>query len=138
MLTMLIPTLNWSLKLVDVNLDLGFALSWIKLIVYLLWPLCYFDHANFFFSQICIKANWKFKLIAICKWFWTYHAKCYLHYQPTSKRIYGVMGNDHQKGFGYLGITLCKKAWQPFWSCFLECLKSVRWHHVGHVSLNGM
>ncbi len=134
----LFPTLNWSLKLVDVNLDLAFALSWIKLIVYLHWSLCSFNHANFFFLQIYIKAKWKFELIAIWKWLWTCHAKCYLHDQPTSTRIYWVMGNDHEKAYGYLGITLCKKAWKPFWSCSLECLKSVSWHHVGHVSLNGI
>lgn len=127
MLTMLIPTLNWSLKLVDVNLDLAFALSWIKLIVYLLWSLCSFDHSNFFFLQIYIKAKWKFELIAICKWFWTYHAKCYLHYQPTSKRLYRVMGNDHEKTFGYLGITLCKKAWQPVFRMFKKCQLTPCW-----------
>jgi hypothetical protein len=95
--------------------------------------------------QIYIKAKCKFELIAICKWLWTCHAKCYLHYQPTSKRIYWVMGNDHEKNIWLSREHTLQKGLAIilvlFFRLFLKCQLTPCWAckfkwHVTHLWLH--
>jgi hypothetical protein len=101
---------------------------------------------TFFPCKYTLKPSENLNSIAICKRLWTCHAKCYLHYQPTSKRnvlsdgkwswksIWLSRDHNLQKGLATILVLFFRMFEKcqvtPCWACKFQWHVTHLWSHM--------